>query len=52
MPSNALIRFLDGLSLALCILAAPAMIAGDWLRELADALRYRQAVLERIRIDD
>ena len=46
------IRMLDALSLALCILAAPAMIAGDWLRDQADTLRYRQAVLERVRYDD
>ncbi len=43
-----LIRFLDALSLALCVLAAPAMIAGDWLRELAEELRYREAVLARL----
>ncbi len=48
--ARLLVRLLDALSLVLCTAAAPALLAGEWLRDLADALRYREIVLERIEL--
>ncbi len=43
-----LANLLDLLALLLLYLAAPLLLLGEWLRDQADALRYRQAVLDRI----
>ncbi len=40
-----LANLLDLLALLLLYLAAPLIIAGEWLRDTADALRYRESVL-------
>ncbi len=40
-----LANLLDLLALLVLYLAAPLIIAGEWLRDQADALRYREAVL-------
>ncbi len=43
-----LAKSLDLLAFLLCCIAAPLLLLGEWLRDMADALRYREAVLERI----
>ncbi len=40
-------KLLDLVALLLLYAAAPLVIAGEWCRDLADALRYRQADLDR-----
>ncbi len=44
-------KLLDLVALLLLYAAAPLVIAGEWLRDLADALRYREAVIARLDCD-
>ncbi len=40
-----LANLLDLVALLVLYLAAPLVLAGEWLRDQAEALRYREAVL-------
>ncbi len=51
-PKSMLARLLDLLAIVLCTLAAPLLLLGEWLRDQADALRYREAVLARLQCLD